>query len=63
MMDKAKRYYHKIALRNKQRALNKQYEKEGLTDELLDEQLKVNKKRNELNIRDNTQCIFENFVQ
>ena len=62
-MDKAKRCYWKIALRNKQRALNKKFEKEGLSDELLDEQLKVNKKRNELNISDDTQCVFENFVQ
>ena len=33
---KAKQFLHKIQIKNRQRVINKQYEKEGLTDEILE---------------------------
>ena len=43
---KAKRFLHKIQAKNRQRAINKKYEKHGLTDEVLEEQVKLNTFRN-----------------
>ena len=39
------------------------YEKEGLTDEILEKQVALNELRNKLNISDETKRIYENFVQ
>lgn len=50
-------------LNKKQEEINKQYEKEGLTNEVLDKQVALNQLRNELNISDSTKRIYENFVQ
>lgn len=47
----------------RQEALNKKYAEEGLTDEILDEQIKLNKLRHEHDIVDETELIFEEFVQ
>lgn len=63
MLDKAKRYYHHIQLKNKQRAIDKQFEKEGLTDDVLAKQVEVNTMRNELDIPDKNEFIYEEFVQ
>lgn len=50
-------------LNRKQADLNKKYELYGLTDEILDKQVELNKKRHELDIRDKTNVIYEDFVQ
>lgn len=50
-------------LYEKQEAINKKYEQEGLTDEVLEEQVKLNQLRNKLDIPDSTKRIYENFVQ
>lgn len=63
MFDKAKRYYHHIQLKNKQRVIDKQFEKEGLTDDVLAKQVEVNTMRNELDIPDKNEFIYEEFVQ
>ena len=63
MTDKIKRYLKKIGLKNRQKRINKKYEKEGLTDEILNEQLEINKLRNELNIPDDNEKVYEDFVQ
>lgn len=63
MTDKIKRYLKKIGLKNRQKRINKKYEKEGLTDEILQEQLEINKLRNELNIPDDNEKVYEDFVQ
>ncbi len=62
MVDKSK-YLHKIQLKNKQRIINKQFEKEGLTDEVLKQQIEVNQKRHELDLPDDDEFVFEDFVQ
>ena len=52
-----------VQLRNEQRVLNRKYEKEGLTDEILDKQIEINKRRHELDIADESKRVYENFVQ
>lgn len=47
----------------RQEALNKKYAEEGLTDEILDEQIKLNQLRHEHDIVDESELIYENFVQ
>ena len=63
MMDKAKRYLHEIQIKNKQKHINKLYEKDGLTDEVLREQIELNKMKNKLNISDKSKRIYQNYVQ
>lgn len=63
MSDKDERFLNQIQLKNKQRAIDKQYAKEGLSDEVLDAQIELNQLRNELDIPDESNFIFENFVQ
>lgn len=47
-----------------QEEVNKLYELYGLTDEVLDKQIEINKLRNELDIPDETEIINdEGFVQ
>lgn len=63
MSDKDERFLKQIQLKNKQGAIDKQYAKEGLSDEVLDAQIELNQLRNELDIPDESNFIFENFVQ
>lgn len=63
MLDKAKLYFKTIQLKNKQRAIDKQYERDGLTDEVLDAQVELNMLRHELDIADSKNHIHEKFVQ
>lgn len=39
------------------------FEEEGLTDEILDKQIEINKKRNELNLTDKSEVIHKGYVQ
>lgn len=50
-------------LQDKQKIINEKYEKEGLTDEVLDLQVELNTKRHKLNISDETKRIYDRFVQ
>ena len=50
-------------LDNKQEVVNELYEKEGLTDQVLDLQLEINKTRHEENIPDTTKTIYKKYVQ
>ncbi len=50
-------------LNRKQAELKKKVERFGLTDEVLDNQVKLNRKRNKWNIPDEDNFIYENFVQ
>ena len=52
-----------LKLRNRQRYINKMFEEEGLTNKVLNEQIKINKKRNELNITDKSEVIHKDYVQ
>ena len=56
-------FIKKVNLRNRQRYINRKYAKEGLTDEILNLQVQLNKERNELDIMDPTEEIVDGFVQ
>ena len=60
---KAKQFLHKIQIKNRQRVVNKEYEKHGLTDEILNKQLEINKLRHQHNISDTNNKTHENYVQ
>ena len=63
MLDKIYRVYKATNLRNRQRRIEKRIKEEGLTDEILNEQLKINAERNELDIPDFSEKVFDDFVQ
>ena len=72
MLEKLKEFFQKEDLKTEdiadilmkeQEAINELYEKEGLTDEVLERQVALNQKRHELDISDPTKRIWENFVQ
>ena len=46
-----------------QEKINQQIQKEGLTDEILDKQVELNKQRNKHNIPDTNENIHKNYVQ
>lgn len=50
-------------LQEMQEKLNKIYDEQGLTDEVLDKQLEINKLRNEHDIPDEKEKIYEDWVQ
>ena len=62
-MDKEGKFFKDIQLKNKQRAIDRQYEEFGLTDEVLEQQVELNALRHELDIPDSSNFVYENFVQ
>ena len=50
-------------LLERQEKLNKQYAEQGLTDEVLDEQLEINRLRHEHDIPDENNQVHKEFVQ
>lgn len=61
-------FLQKIHLKNKQRRINEMFEEEGLTDEILNEQLELNRKRHDMDIPDDSEVIYtdeegNDFVQ
>lgn len=50
-------------LAKKQKEVDELFKKEGLTDEVLDKQIAINKLRHAHNIPDETETIHENYVQ
>lgn len=63
MLDKAKKFLKIIQIKNKQKAINKQFEKDGLTDELLEAQVKLNQERHKYDIPDESEFVYGEFVQ
>lgn len=55
--------FEEIKLKHKQKSINKKYEKEGLTDEVLTEQMKLNKIKHESDISDSSKKVYDNYVQ
>lgn len=56
-------FIKKIQLKNRQRNLDKRFAEEGCTDEILEEQIEINKVRNEFNIPDEKEFVYEDYVQ
>ena len=50
-------------LSKKQKEVDELYKKEGLTDEVLDKQIAINKLRHAHDITDESELVYENFVQ
>ena len=50
-------------INREQEKIEAKMEKEGLTDELLERQVKLNQKRNKHNISDKSKRIYKEFVQ
>ena len=63
MLDKPKKFLKVIELKNKQRSVDKQIEKEGFTDEVLEAQIEINKERSKHDIADSKKYVHEKFVQ
>ena len=57
------KWLYKIYLGYLQNKVNKEYEKKGLTDDILKKQIRINSIRYKKNIPDETEFIYENFVQ
>ena len=54
---------HEIHLNYQQKQVSRLYKSEGLTDRVLEKQLKINKKRHELNLPDRYEMQYKRFVQ
>ena len=50
-------------INREQEKIKEKIEKEGLTDELLERQVRLNQKRNKHDISDKTKRIYKEFVQ
>ena len=65
---KCDNFLKKINLSNRQKEINRMFEEEGLTDEVLKKQIELNKKRHELDIPDSSEIVYtdeegNDFVQ
>lgn len=63
ILTKLERFLKEISLNNRQRKINKDYEKNGLTDSVLEAQVQVNTERHELDIPDKTELNSDGFSQ
>ena len=63
MEDNVKKVQFKVQLNNMQRAVNKEFEENGLTDEVLEKQLQINSLRNKYDFVDETEKVYEEFTQ
>lgn len=62
-MDDIERVRLEVHLRNQQRTVDKKYAEDGLTDEVLDKQIEINRLRHEHDIVDESERVYEDFVQ
>jgi len=58
-----KKFLFRKYIKTKQNRLNNKYAKKGLTDDILEKQLKINKFKHKHNISDENSRIYKNFVQ
>lgn len=57
------KFLKKISLKNRQNKVNKLYQEEGLSEEVLRKQVEINTERNQYNIPDDDEKIYMDFVQ
>ncbi|MBR3140724.1 MAG: hypothetical protein IKF11_07670 [Methanobrevibacter sp.] len=62
-MDKIKKFFVKIQIKNRQRHIDKLYAKHGLTDQVLEKQIEVNELRHKHDIVDESKKVYKDFVQ
>ena len=63
MFKSIKRIVYKPILDRKQEKVKKLLEEEGFTDEVLEKQLKINRKRTALDLPDESELVYEKYVQ
>ena len=63
MIDKVKKVYYTVNVKNRQRKINKDFKENGLSDELLEEQISINHLKHEHDIVLDEDKIHENFIQ
>lgn len=63
MIDKVKKVYYTVNVKNRQRKVNKDFKENGLSDELLEEQISINQLKHEHDIVLDEDKIHENFIQ
>lgn len=52
-----------LKLKLQQKRVNHLYKKQGLTNKVLEKQVKINQQRNKHNITDKTKRVYQRFVQ
>ena len=62
-MNKLSKFVKRMQFKRRQRKIEKQIEKDGLTDELFEAQVALNIERNKHNISDRTKKVYKNYVQ
>ena len=62
-MDKIKKVYYTVNVKNRQRKVNKDFKENGLSDELLEEQISINQLKHEHDIVLKEDKIYEDYVQ
>jgi len=62
-MDSDEKYIKSLEFQRKQKRLNEMFDEEGLTDEILMEQVELNKKRHECDVHDPNEEVHDNYVQ
>ena len=59
MMDRENEdFIKRVNLSNRQKEINRMFEEEGLTDEILKKQLELNQERHKLDIHDPTETLY-----
>ena len=59
MMDRENEdFIKRVNLSNRQKEINRMFEEEGLTDEILKKQIELNKERHRLDIHDPTETVY-----
>ena len=51
-------FIKRVNLSNRQKEINRMFEEEGLTDEILKKQIGLNKERHKLDIHDSTETVY-----
>lgn len=62
MVDSEK-FIKQINIKNRQKSINKMFEEEGLTDEILKRQIQLNKEKHNEDIHDKNEEIYKEYVQ
>lgn len=62
-MVSSEKFIKKINFRNRQNEINRMFEEEGLTDEILMKQIRLNRERHDEDIHDTNKETYKEYVQ
>lgn len=57
------KFIKRINFRNRQKQIDRMFEEEGLTDEILKKQIQLNKERHKEDIHDSSEEVYKDYVQ